>query len=204
MAHIIGITGGIGCGKSVVSRFLRCNGFSVYDCDSRARDLMENSPELKRNICVRFGNESLLEDGSLNRRHVAGCVFACDEHRLWLNAQVHGMVRNDIAAEAARMPATPSGDSSCELRHNILFVESAIMKSSNLDAMCDAVWLVTAPLELRIARVTARDACDREHVMHLMNAQNAEFDNFDVPVYEITNDDVSPLLPQIENLLNLL
>jgi len=173
---------------------------------------MENSEQLKQSLCCRFGSESLLVDGSLNRPHLAKHVFSCDEHRLWLNEQVHGMVRDDIAAEAVKISGTQASeiscakvaDSMCGTHQSLLFVESAIMKSSNLDAMCDAVWLVTAPLELRIARVTARDACDREHVMHRMNAQNAEFVNFDVPVYEITNDDVSPLLLQIENLLNLL
>lgn len=204
MTRIIGITGGIGCGKSVVSRLLRCHGFRVYDCDSAAKALMENSPALKRDLCNRFGSESLLGDGSINRRHVAGCVFASDEHRLWLNARVHGMVRDDIAAEVAAMDASSAADPSCSSRGDVLFVESAVMKSSRLDTMCDAVWLVTAPLEMRIARVTGRDGCDREHVLQRMDAQSSEFEHFAVPVTRITNDGVCQLLPQIEYLLNLL
>ena len=189
MKRIIGITGGIGSGKSVVSRLLRCRGFVVYDCDSRAKLLMEASAELKHMMCERFGEEALTGDGSLNRRFVAQCVFGDDAHRLWLNERVHGMVRDDLARVA-----NDCGD-------NILFVESAIMKSSRLDEMCGEIWLVQAPVDLRVKRVVQRDLCDADHVLRRIEAQKREFEELAAPVREIVNDNVHPLSIRIDNIL---
>ena len=189
MKRIIGITGGIGSGKSVVSRLLRCRGFEVYDCDSRAKLLMEASAELKHMMCERFGEEALADDGTLNRRFVAQCVFGDDDHRLWLNHRVHGMVRDDLANVA-----NDCGD-------NILFVESAIMKSSRLDEMCGEIWLVQAPVDLRVERVVRRDLCYADHVLRRIEAQKWEFEELAAPVREIVNDNVQPLSIRIDNLL---
>ncbi len=189
MRRIIGITGGIGSGKSVVSRLLRCRGFEVYDCDCRAKLLMEASAELKHMMCERFGEEALSGDGSINRRFVAQCVFGDDVHRLWLNDRVHGMVRDDLASVA----------NYCS--DNILFVESAIMKSSRLDEMCGEIWLVQAPVDLRVERVVRRDLCDADHVLRRIEAQKWEFEELAAPVREIVNDNVHPLSIRIDNLL---
>ncbi len=189
MRRIIGITGGIGSGKSVVSRLLRCRGFEVYDCDCRAKLLMEASDELKHMMCERFGEEALSGDGTINRRFVAQCVFGDDVHRLWLNDRVHGMVRDDLASVA----------NYCS--DNILFVESAIMKSSRLDEMCSEIWLVQAPVDLRVERVVRRDLCDADHVLRRIEAQKREFEELAAPVREIVNDNVQPLSIRIDNLL---
>lgn len=189
MAFVIGITGGIGAGKSVVSRSLRCRGLAVYDCDSEARRIMEGSESLKREIACRFGDGCIGPDGSLCRPAIAGVVFADDAHRLWLNSRVHALVRDDISRRVAE-----AGD-------GVFFVESAIMKSSGLDRMCDAIWLVEAPLELRVRRACRRDGSARGAVMARIRSQSAEFDGLDCPRVEtIFNDGRSPLLAQIDGL----
>lgn len=189
MARLIGITGGIGSGKSVVSRFLRCRGYEVYDCDSRAKALMEQSVRLKHLLCGRFGEECLLADGKIDRVYLARRVFSEDTHRLWLNSQVHCMVREDIARIADESAA------------GIWFVESAILKSSGLDKMCDEIWLVDAPLEIRLRRVESRDGTDREQVLLRMNAQQHEFEALDATVHKIRNYGSDSLTFQIDKLL---
>lgn len=187
---VIGITGGIGAGKSVVSRVLRCKGFTVYDCDSEARRLMEESDELKRDIACRLGGECLTPDGRLHRQAIASRIFGDDGHRRWLNSRVHAMVREDIAARAASHS------------DGTLFVESAIMRTSGLDLMCDAIWLVDAPTDLRLERACRRDGSDREAVLARMKSQASEFEDFACSsVATIENDGVTPLLPCIEELL---
>lgn len=189
--RLIGITGGIGAGKSVVSRILRLQGHEVYDCDSEAKRLMDASGELKSAIACRFGSECVGADGSLDRKAIAGYVFGNDTHREWLNGLVHGLVREDIARRLAGPDA------------GICFVESAIMHTSHLDEMCDEVWLVDAPEEMRLDRASRRDGADRQAVMARMRSQRDEFANIRCGrVVRIDNDGTVSLLAQIERLTN--
>lgn len=187
---LIGITGGIGAGKSVVSRILRLKGYPVYDCDSRARALMEESEYILNSLCGRFGNECLLEGGSLNRGYIASRVFADEEERLWLNALVHREVHADLKSwlEAAES--------------DTCFVESAILVTSHLDAMCDRIWLVDAPEELRLGRGLERGGIERENLMKRMEAQSREFETLPEDKTDvIMNDGIHSLLARIDVLL---
>lgn len=187
---VIGLTGGIGAGKSVVSRILRCKGYEVYDCDLEARIIMDGADDLRSDILSRFGAECIHEDGSLNRKEIARYVFSDDSHRLWLNRRVHGLVRDDVRRRIA-----------CA-KSEIIFIESAILNSSGLTDICDGVWLVTAPEEVRIQRVALRDSAEEEMIRARMKSQLNEFSDFGSrPAHTIANDGISPLLPQIETLL---
>ncbi len=88
--RLVGITGGIGAGKSVVSRILRLKGYQVYDCDSRAKELMSGSEELIAALRERFGESCVLEDGSLDSRLISAKVFSVEEERVWLNIATSG------------------------------------------------------------------------------------------------------------------
>lgn len=188
--RVIGITGGIGAGKSVVSRVLRSKGFEVYDCDFEARRIMEESDELKSAIAARLGDECIRGDGTLDRRMIARLVFGDDSHRLWLNGRVHGMVRQDVE----RRVAASAGE--------ILFVESAIFRTSGLDSICDSIWIVDAPESVRIRRACERDCSSIDAVMSRIEAQQNELTGFSgITVHAICNDGQTPLLPQIEKLL---
>ena len=186
---LIGITGGIGAGKSVVSRILRLKGYPVYDCDSRAKWLMENSPAIYEPLIERYGSEVMTSCG-LNRTMLAEKVFSIEEERLWLNALVHGAVRDDLWIWCDR------------LGRGIDFVESAIMVSSGLDKMCDRIWLVEAPLELRKQRAMNRGGVTEENLEMRIRSQRFEFDRLPADKVErIENDDSSSLLMQIDELL---
>lgn len=162
---LIGITGGIGSGKSVVSRILRLRGEAVYDCDLEAKRIMDESEEVLTALNGRFGDEVCPAGGPINRKELSRHVFGSDEHRLWLNSLVHRLVREDIILWQNQLEK--SGASTA-------FVESAILATSGLTAMCDEIWIVTAPEEQRIERVKGRDGLDEGHIRKRIQSQEEE------------------------------
>lgn len=210
MSRLIGLTGGIGSGKSVVSRVLRIRGCHVYDCDLEARRLMDGSEDVCRALRGRWGEDIYDSCGRLDRRRVAGYVFGDDAERAWLDALVHGMVRQDVKDWTERHSDAP-----------VLFVESAILCTSGLAAMCAEVWEVTAPLQVRIARLAARSGLSEAEARARIEAQRHEAELLSqLPSSrssrsshpsqsspspfrsQIINSDASQLLPQLDRLLN--
>lgn len=187
---LIAITGGIGCGKTVVSRIVGALGYDVYDCDSRAARIMDSDTAIKRLIAERVHPESLTADGRIDRKRLSEIVFGDYEALQRLNSIVHEAVRTDLSRwRAARAAST-------------FFVETAILYQSGLDRMVDAVWEVDAPLDLRISRVMARNGVTREEVLARIASQDAFVPQVVHPsVSRIVNDGVEPLLPQVEALL---
>lgn len=190
MTRVIGICGGIGSGKSVVSRALRCMGHPVYDCDIRARDIMDASESLKRDIASCLGPECVHDDGSLDRKAIARRVFADNEALQWLNIRVHALVRADIL------------DWIEELEHRgikLAFVESAIIASSGVAELCEELWLVDAPEEMRIKRAAIRDNASPDQIRMRIKAQEREMDLIShYNSRRIVNDGETPLIPQIQ------
>lgn len=191
MGAIIGITGGIGCGKSIVSRILRIKGYRVYDCDYQAKLIMDNSHHIKSEICKKFGLSCLKEDGSLNRREIAGHVFGKQEHLDWLNSLVHGLIIEDVSRCA---------DISTK---KAFFVESAILRTSGLCNICNEIWIVQADIVERINRIKLRDGLQQDGIMARMKAQETEYEGFcpDIRISYLNNNEFAPLLPQIEYLI---
>lgn len=187
---LIGITGGIGAGKSVVSRILRLKGFDVYDCDLRARELMESDEKILSALSGRFGERVIRDDRSLDRTLIAESVFSSDETRIWLNTLVHSAVRNDLERWYNSMAK------------DLCFVESAIMVTSELDRICDRIWLIDAPLQLRKERALKRGGITPENLDLRIASQRMEFDALPAEkTVIIENNDSSSLLTQIELLL---
>lgn len=186
---IIGITGGIGSGKSVVSRVLRLNGEQVYDCDTEARRMMESDVRLIDELLNILGDEAYGNDRKLNRRYIAEKIFYDEHMRFRVNRVVHRAVKDDFMQYA---------------RHwgRRVFCESAILTSSGFDNICDKIWLVTAPEEERIQRIMLRNGLSREEIIKRMASQNGEFDLLpDDKVVVFRNGDADMLLPQIFGLI---
>ena len=185
------ITGGIGSGKSVVSRILRILGFPVYDCDSRAKALMDADEIIKQQIINDIDRETIASDGSIDRRRLASIVFADAEKLAALNAIVHSAVRLDIRRWADRH----------DCRH--IFVETAILFQSGLNETVSDEWRVCAPDETRIQRVMKRNSLSREEVEARIASQIyvLEAGMRIPPLHEIINDDIHAVIPQIQSLL---
>lgn len=193
MGRLIGITGGIGAGKSVVSRILRLKGYPVYDTDSRAKQLMDADIELKLAMQQRWGVDVLNPDGGINRPRVAEVIFGSDEERLWLNSQVHALVGADISRWTADGFTRGLG---------LMFVESAILATSQLDRVCDEIWVVDAPEAIRVQRALDRGGIPLENILGRIKAQQQELAALPADkVRLIDNGFDSALLPQIDILL---
>ncbi|MDE6715722.1 MAG: dephospho-CoA kinase, partial [Muribaculaceae bacterium] len=159
MPLLIAITGGIGAGKSYVAGIIQSLGYKVYDCDSRAKILMNTDSQLQSELKNVFGNE-VITDGTINKEYLASLVFTNKSLLQSLNSIVHPAVINDIKQWAAE-----------HSQEKLLFIETAIPKESGIDKIVDAVIFVDADEELRIKRVMARNSIDYDAVKSRINSQ---------------------------------
>ena len=187
MAKLIAITGGIGCGKSIVSQILKEFGFQVYDCDCNAKYLMDNSPTIKDCLKSTFGNDIII-DGTINRVKLASIVFNNKEKLVKLNNIVHSSVKEDLISWKLE-----------NSQKKLLFIETAILYQSGLDKVVDEVWEVNAPIEIRIERVMKRNNISRQDVLSRIESQKYEI--LTQADYIITNDDKVAILPQLVTIL---
>lgn len=186
----IGITGGIGSGKSVVSHLLRVMGYPVYDTDSEARRLMTSQPELMARLSEAFGAD-IYADGRLNRPLLASRTFGNPGQVARLNAIVHPAVRHDFDRWAR------------ERSEAVGFVESAILYESQFDRLVDEVWLVTAPEALRIERVQQRSGLSADEVRRRMAAQMSDEERSRRATHIICNDGSESLVATVLSLLGV-
>ena len=142
MQHIIGLTGGIGSGKSTIARELEKQGFAVYDCDREAKRIIAEKKDVQTAIIKLLGEEAFV-NGNYNTAYVAQRVFDKKELLEQLNKIVHPAVKEDIIRQTSAV--------------RLLFVESAILCEAGLDSLCDKIVVVEAPEKVRIERVIARD-----------------------------------------------
>ena len=173
-----GITGGIGSGKSYVCKRLALHGIEVYDCDAAAKRLIRTSPTLQQQL-VRL-------IGSLDKAAMSRFLLASEENKQAMNAIIHPAVFEDFR------------------QSGMLWMESAIMYESGADRLVDKVVVVTAPEEIRIARVMQRDGISREKAQQWMDRQWTQEQVRQRADYEIVNDGKADIDQQIEQLLAVL
>ena len=162
---VIGLTGGIGSGKSTVSGYFAARGYTVIDADKVAREIVEPGSKTLDELVIQFGGGILKADGSLDRKKLAGLVFGDDEKRERLNSIMHGEIfrimesRIDVLAE--------SGYNGIVLLDIPLLFEV----KNELSLRIDETWVVDAAEEVRVRRVMERDGCLREEVLGRMDSQ---------------------------------
>jgi dephospho-CoA kinase len=181
----IGITGGIGSGKSYVCKHLKCRGIEVYDCDSAAKRLMRESEELRQQLTDLIGANAY-KNGKLNKPAIARFLLDSEENAHALDAIVHPAVFRDF--ENSKMQ----------------WMESAIMYESGIYRLVDRVIVVTAPLEVRIQRIIARDRINREKAMEWVERQWPQDVILQRADFEIVNDGKTLIDPQLDHILPLL
>lgn len=183
----VGITGGIGSGKSTVCAILAEFGVAVYDSDSRAKRLMNEDNTLRERLVERFGSEVYCAEG-LNRRYLAERVFGNPEELKALNAIVHPAVMDDFDRWAL------------EQEGSYVVLESAILFEASLDRRVDVSVAVMAPEELRIERAMQRDGAQREQIVARMNNQISDQERVERAKYTIVNIDIDNLRSDVEQL----
>lgn len=185
----VGITGGIGSGKSGVSELLRIAGIPVYDCDSEARRLMNTNPTLRKALTALAGEDVYASDSHLNRRYLADFMFGHPERVKAVNALVHPAVREDFCAWAERQGA------------DIVGIESAILFEAGMREDVDVTVLVFTPRDERIQRAMARDGATEESVRARLASQMPDVEKIPLVDFIIRNAEADAITPQVMELI---
>lgn len=173
---IIGLTGGIGSGKSSVLQLFKNKGIPVYVADIEAKLLMHNEPQIIHKMKAVFGEISY-QNGELNRSYLAAEVFTDPEKLKLLNAIVHPHVQSHFRKFLTLVDSP------------FVIYENAILFENGFDKMCDYIILVTAPIDLRIQRVVRRDGCTEQQVLERMQNQWTDTQKIPLSHYLIENVD---------------
>ncbi|GHT27995.1 dephospho-CoA kinase [Bacteroidia bacterium] len=187
----IGITGGIGSGKSVVSSLLEVVGIPVYIADTESKLLTNTSPMIRKQLTALLGDE-LFAGGELNKRRLASAIFNDPEMLKQVNGIIHPEVNRHFSDWVNRQTS------------KLCALESAILFESGFNRTVDVTVMVYAPLELRLTRVAARDGASIESIRSRINNQLPDETKMQKADYTIYNDDRQALIPQIQAFLNRL
>lgn len=182
---ILGITGGIGSGKSVVCRLLQLMGVPVYSSDDETKQLMVHDEVIRSGLVALLGPK-VYRGEDLNKPLIAHYLFASADHAATINALIHPRVKQDFR----RWVAEHAG-------HPIVAIESAILVEAGFTDVVDRVILVTAPVETRIRRAMQRDAASRQQIEQRVERQMADEERSRTAHHVIQNDDFVPLIPQV-------
>lgn len=185
----IGITGGIGSGKSTICKIFHALGYAIYDADAKAKALLIENESVKNQIIATFGKESYLADGTYNRQYIGEIVFKDKGKLAQLNAIVHPATKSDFEdwVNIKRVNYTKK----CVIK------EAAILFESGAYKQADFIIAVYAPKEVRIERVIARDKSKREAVLQRIANQWADSQKMHLADFSIFNDGVHALIPQV-------
>ena len=189
----IGITGGIGSGKSYICRLLEQRGYAVYDCDSAAKRLIRSSPFIRRRLTALIGPETYFKESGdrsqesgeyiLNKKAVAEFLLKSEDNARAIDRIVHPAVFRDF------------------IESGLEWMESAIIYESGIYRLVDRVIVVTAPEELRIQRVMTRDEISREKVLEWMSRQLPQEEVRQRADFEIVNDGLADLNQQLDDII---
>jgi len=186
----IGITGGIGSGKTTICHIFEALGTSVFYADDVAKQIMVTDPVLVAGIKGTFGEESYQQNGVLNNKYIAGIVFNDAAQLAKLNALVHPAVFRAFDTWVAQVSET------CPY----ILKEAALLFESGSYQMCDKNILVTAPVEVRMARVMARDQVSQAQVKARMDKQYTDEQKLKMADFFIVNDESSSVIEQVLSL----
>ena len=188
----IGLTGGIGSEKTYVAQILEKMGYPVYYSDTRAKELCNEDPLIIRQLKELLGNDAYKNE-KLNKSFISNQIFSSPDLRESINSIIHPVVRNDFDQWLENLSS-----------HSLVFNEAAILFETKSYKRFDETILVYAPLEIKIQRLISRDRVSKEEITAKMNAQWSDAKKMTLTRFHILNDEKTPLLEQIEKILEKL
>lgn len=194
---LVGVTGGIGSGKSFVCSVFREMGYNVYSCDDEARRLMVTDKRIIEGIKGLIGNSAYLEDGTLNKPMISSFLFSDKSNAKAINQIVHPVVKDDF-----RRWVKEKANEGTESSKQILFMESAILFEAGFQDVVDKVLFVSAPLNIRIKRIVARDSISQAQAEAKIMAQMDEKEKQAMSDYVIVNDEKHDLRAEIDDVIS--
>jgi dephospho-CoA kinase len=188
---ILGVTGGIGSGKTTVCKLFESKGIPVYNSDERAKYILAHHPDVKQQLLKLFG-EKIFTDHLPDRKKIAAIVFSDKEKLKLLNAIIHPKVREDFEQWKKQQTS------------KIIIKEAAILIESGAYKQVDKILVVTAPLEQRIQRVMQRDGVLRQEILNRLSNQLDEKSRLKYAHYSIDNSEGKNLELQVDEVLKKL
>lgn len=192
MTKIIGLTGGIGSGKTTVAKYFASKGIPVYIADEAAKTIMDNK-KVVQEVQAIFPENVMLKNGLLDRNAIRELVFADKSKLEQLNKIIHPKVKTDFENWLKKHKKAP-----------FIIKEVAILFETNGQKYCDATILVTAPIETRIQRVLQRDTTSRENVLQIINNQLSEEVKMKLATFVVTNENLNITYKTVDNLIEIL
>lgn len=192
MTRIIGLTGGIGSGKSTVASYIASKGISVYIADEEARKLMDSKVMINK-IQAIFEESILTKEGNLDRKKIGNIVFSQPEKLAQLNAIVHPEVKKHFEKWVKK-----------HKNQSFVVKEVAILFETGGHLACDKVIMITAPQEIRIERAMKRDNIARESVLNRIENQLPEAEKIKLSDFVVHNMDLQSTFTQIDQILKIL
>lgn len=185
----IGLTGGIGSGKSYVARQFAERGIPCYNCDIRSKIIMDINDHVVESLQQRFGDD-IYTDGYVNRKMLAEKIFSNEADLQWVNNLVHPIVYEDFD-EWRKMRQTDA-----------VLIESAILVESGFYRFCDKIIVVEAPIGLRISRVMQRDGLSEKQVRQRIGAQITDEERRKFANYVVVNDEMNNIAIEIDKIVS--
>lgn len=192
MTKIIGLTGGIGSGKTTVAKYFASKGIPVYIADEAAKDIMDNK-EVVQEVQALFVENVIQKNGLLDRNAIRELVFKDKTKLEQLNKIIHPKVKTDFENWLHKNKKAP-----------FIIKEVAILFETNGQKYCDATILVTAPIETRIKRVLERDTTSRENILQIIKNQLPEAEKVKLATYVIENENLNITYKKVDNLIEIL
>ncbi|WP_321436543.1 dephospho-CoA kinase [uncultured Bacteroides sp.] len=191
MAIKIGLTGGIGSGKSVVSHLLATMGIPVYIADDEAKRITSSDITIRQQLVHLLGEE-IFSNGELNKKLLAAYLFSDPENAKIVNGIIHPRVKEDFVRWA-----------SLNNHYPIVAIESAILIEAGFEDEVDIIVMVSAPLDLRLKRLALRDSSSsKEQIKKRIQSQMDDEEKKSMANFVIVNDEETPVIPQIIELMN--
>jgi len=205
---IVGLTGGIGSGKSTVSDYLISRGFHVLDADKISREIVLPGSDMLIRLAAEFGRDIILEDGSLDRKKLGEMVFSDPEKKKKLDGMMHTTILELIHErilqfrEEAELSAVAAADPEQIARYRVIFIDAPLLFETGLDKSVEEIWVIDADEETRIRRIMERDGLQREEILKRISSQMARDEkNRRADVILDNTGDPESLYRQIDQLL---
>lgn len=189
---LVGLTGGIGSGKTIVSKVFETMGCFVYNSDERAKALYYNS-NIKKNVIELLGSECYLNDHEINKEYISKKVFNYPELLQKLNQIIHPAVKEDFINFKNKLT-----------EKSIIVKETALLFEAGINKDLDYTILVTAPIDIKIKRVMSRNHISKEEVEMRMSSQWSDEQKKNLANIVITNDESLALIPQVISIIEKL
>ncbi|MEI5639348.1 MULTISPECIES: dephospho-CoA kinase [unclassified Pseudoalteromonas] len=186
---ILGLTGGIGAGKTAVSDYLAQQGIVIVDADVVAREVVEPGSEALEAIKAEFGEQVIQADGGLNRAKLRQLIFADDNKKRWLNNLLHPRIRESLLSQLQ------------QANSEYVVLSAPLLFENGLEKYCDATLLVDVPVAVQISRTSSRDGVDKTQVESIIAAQMSREEKQQKADYILNNDrELTQTLAELEQL----